>query len=599
MGATIFEAVAVNQHIPSLLAVGATIFKKGVHRCTKCRLQFLTSKEKLDHKTQHRTFIKPKELEGLPPGSKVYSIMVRQLYTLQNVPPDVSSTYLAPYIVITILEAQCMIQSCTCRLSVRWLGPSVAGSSEVPGPLGRGGAGAWSSCGWSPGQGLAFTSHPGMLGPQLPPLRTPGHGDTAVRAPAAQLPPDSSPGSRAAHPPAPPPNLQNTVSLGLAAPEARLCCSTAMAQTLSSHRRWQRGLRVLPAQSPPQPPRVPPPVSPAGPIVTIRASFGSHSKPSTASSSDTPSTSSLQVSPPKSKNTTAKSSTKSNASKSKIRKVRSTISSTSKVANSSKQGKGASKCKGKTSCKQKKQRNRKNKIIIALKNLRCYRGVHKCIECHSKIKDFASHFSIHIHCNFCKYNTNCNKAFINHMVSYHSSHPSKQSPLFHKHCGTLRGITLVCLKCDFLTDSSGLDRMAKHLSQRKTHTCQVVIENVPKSTSTSESTSECRSNTEISKNVQGTPGQCPPSLDTTDACSLFPRNVNCLTVRPPVGCGLRKSDLGKSHFLHDCPMLIWPEMTSRPTNLSTTFHWGLWFLILSLWFDSNQEKPIKSMLYHL
>lgn len=45
--------------------------KKGVHRCTKCRLQFLTCKEKLDHKTQHRTFIKPKELEGLPPGTKV------------------------------------------------------------------------------------------------------------------------------------------------------------------------------------------------------------------------------------------------------------------------------------------------------------------------------------------------------------------------------------------------------------------------------------------------------------------------------------------------------------------------------------------------
>lgn len=40
-----------------------------------------------------------------------------------------------------------------------------------------------------------------------------------------------------------------------------------------------------------------------------------------------------------------------------------------------------------------------------------------------------------------------------------------------------RGITLVCLKCDFLTDSSGLDRMAKHLSQRKTHTCQVIVEN--------------------------------------------------------------------------------------------------------------------------
>ncbi|XP_071078079.1 zinc finger protein 280D isoform X3 [Desmodus rotundus] len=46
--------------------------KKGIHRCTKCRLQFLTCKEKMDHKTQHhRTFIKPKQLEGLPPGTKV------------------------------------------------------------------------------------------------------------------------------------------------------------------------------------------------------------------------------------------------------------------------------------------------------------------------------------------------------------------------------------------------------------------------------------------------------------------------------------------------------------------------------------------------
>lgn len=37
-------------------------------------------------------------------------------------------------------------------------------------------------------------------------------------------------------------------------------------------------------------------------------------------------------------------------------------------------------------------------------------------------------------------------------------------------------MTLVCLKCDFLAHSSGLDLMAKHLSQRKTHTCQVVEE---------------------------------------------------------------------------------------------------------------------------
>lgn len=31
----------------------------------------MTCKEKMDHKSQHhRTFIKPKQLEGLPPGTK-------------------------------------------------------------------------------------------------------------------------------------------------------------------------------------------------------------------------------------------------------------------------------------------------------------------------------------------------------------------------------------------------------------------------------------------------------------------------------------------------------------------------------------------------
>lgn len=44
---------------------------KGIYRCPKCRLQFLTCKEKTDHKLEHRTFIKPKGLEGLPVGTKV------------------------------------------------------------------------------------------------------------------------------------------------------------------------------------------------------------------------------------------------------------------------------------------------------------------------------------------------------------------------------------------------------------------------------------------------------------------------------------------------------------------------------------------------
>nr|XP_020481625.1 zinc finger protein 280D isoform X1 [Labrus bergylta] len=46
--------------------------KKGIHRCGKCRLNFLSLKEKLEHRTLgHKTFRKPKALEGLPPGTKV------------------------------------------------------------------------------------------------------------------------------------------------------------------------------------------------------------------------------------------------------------------------------------------------------------------------------------------------------------------------------------------------------------------------------------------------------------------------------------------------------------------------------------------------
>ncbi|XP_023574644.1 zinc finger protein 280C isoform X2 [Octodon degus] len=261
--------------------------KKGIHRCSKCRLQFLTCKEKTDHKAQHRTFIKPKELEGLPPGTKV----------------------------------------------------------------------------------------------------------------------------------------------------------------------------------------------------TIRASLGPpQSKPPGTPSNSAPSSSSLQVLPLESKNTTAK-----NLTKSKTTKPQATVSSAD-TPNTSKPSGGTTKYKAKFSCKQKRQRNRKSKLNLALTNLRCLRGIYKCIECRTKIKDFANHFPIFANCNFCKYSTNCNKAFVSHMVSYHGTQPNKQCSL-KKQPGPFRGITLVCLKCDFVTDSSGLDLMAKHLSQRKTHTCQVIIENVSESTSTSEPTS--------------------------------------------------------------------------------------------------------------
>uniref|UniRef100_A0A3B3SK95 Pogo transposable element derived with ZNF domain b n=1 Tax=Paramormyrops kingsleyae TaxID=1676925 RepID=A0A3B3SK95_9TELE len=46
--------------------------KKTVCYCNKCRLQFLFTKDKMDHKVNHhKTFRKPKQLEGLLPGTKV------------------------------------------------------------------------------------------------------------------------------------------------------------------------------------------------------------------------------------------------------------------------------------------------------------------------------------------------------------------------------------------------------------------------------------------------------------------------------------------------------------------------------------------------
>ncbi|KAM5226531.1 zinc finger protein 280B-like isoform 1-T1 [Hipposideros larvatus] len=47
-------------------------WNKSVFQCSKCRLQFLTFKEKMEHKTQcHQMFKKPKQLEGLPPETEV------------------------------------------------------------------------------------------------------------------------------------------------------------------------------------------------------------------------------------------------------------------------------------------------------------------------------------------------------------------------------------------------------------------------------------------------------------------------------------------------------------------------------------------------
>ncbi|XP_049644951.1 zinc finger protein 280B-like isoform X1 [Suncus etruscus] len=47
-------------------------WENNVHPCSKCRLQFLTYREKIEHKTHfHQMFKKPKQLEGLPPETKI------------------------------------------------------------------------------------------------------------------------------------------------------------------------------------------------------------------------------------------------------------------------------------------------------------------------------------------------------------------------------------------------------------------------------------------------------------------------------------------------------------------------------------------------
>ncbi|NXC75087.1 Z280D protein, partial [Anhinga anhinga] len=192
---------------------------------------------------------------------------------------------------------------------------------------------------------------------------------------------------------------------------------------------------------------------PPGTKVTIRASVGSLQSGSSATSSVSTSTSTFQLSP-KTKSTTTKNHNKSNTNKSK------------------------GKSKPTTSKKQNAWTNSKKKKVTntALHNLRYRLGAHKCIECYSEIKDFASHFPAYVHCSLCRYNTSCSKAYVNHMMSFHSARPSKRFWIYKKHSEELRGVTVVCLNCDFLTDVSGLDSMATHLSESHTHTCQVIIE---------------------------------------------------------------------------------------------------------------------------
>ncbi|NWY26071.1 Z280D protein, partial [Pheucticus melanocephalus] len=193
---------------------------------------------------------------------------------------------------------------------------------------------------------------------------------------------------------------------------------------------------------------------PPGTKVTIRASLGSHQSGSSATSSVSTSSSTFQLSP-KARNTTTKNHNKSNTSKSRGKSKQSTSRKQNAWMNS---------------------RRKKEPTNIAFHNLRYHVGAHKCIECFSEIKDFASHFPAYVHCSLCRYNTSCSKAYVNHMMTFHSARPSKRFWIFKKHSEQLRGVTVVCLNCDFLADVSGLDNMATHLSENQTHTCQVIVE---------------------------------------------------------------------------------------------------------------------------
>lgn len=325
--------------------------KKGVYRCAKCRLQFLTSKEKIDHRTQHhRTFKKPKQLEGLPPGTKV-----------------------------------------TIRATVGSL--HVESSATSP-------ESTSSSSHFEPASKIKnLNSKPASA---------------AAKATTSKSQPEAS-------------NSKSQPSTGSSKsqPNANISKSLPNASQSKSQSTSQSKSQSSTVQTKPLPN--------AGPskLQTNAASFK----------------------------------TQSSANQSKLQPP--TLKKTNTV----------------TSMKKTKTVN------TALKNLRNPFGTQKCIECDSVVKDFASHFPAYVNCSLCRYNTSCGKAYANHMVSFHSNRASKRFSIFKKpskekrrirrwrtEAGSQtghRGITTVCLNCDFLMGDSGMDIMAKHMSEN-THSCQIV-----------------------------------------------------------------------------------------------------------------------------
>ncbi|XP_057210427.1 pogo transposable element with ZNF domain isoform X2 [Triplophysa rosa] len=84
--------------------------KKSVLHCDKCRLQFLFAKEKIEHKHRfHRTCVKPKQLQGLRPGTRV----IIRAYATNQVPDSPSNSHVGASQMNTSTSSESKISSDT------------------------------------------------------------------------------------------------------------------------------------------------------------------------------------------------------------------------------------------------------------------------------------------------------------------------------------------------------------------------------------------------------------------------------------------------------------------------------------------------------
>ncbi|MGH0158021.1 UNVERIFIED_CONTAM: hypothetical protein FKN15_062207 [Acipenser sinensis] len=134
--------------------------------------------------------------------------------------------------------------------------------------------------------------------------------------------------------------------------------------------------------------------------------------------------------------------------------------------------------KSRSTNQQKKQEKLSNSKLLerSLKKLSVHFGIQKCMECSADIEDCAAHYPTLYTCGVCRYKTSCKKSYAKHMIRFHSAFSREKFQKRKKHSNKLRGVTLVCLNCDFLTDASDANDMSKHLIDRPNHTCQVIVE---------------------------------------------------------------------------------------------------------------------------